>query len=190
MWSDRLQGRRPREVLSSSSSSTSSSSSSSCRSSPSSILQPIPRRPRTMDEVWNNISHCPNQRAQPTTGGLILQDFLAVPVFPNQIAAATPALLHPPPTILSLNPTGNDFAQTPEPNNRNDDPAAVLCFRDNTWLPEKHQAYTRELEDEVRILGAENATLKEQLNELKTAMAASVQKPAKKKLHRALTAPF
>lgn len=139
MWSDRLQGRRPREVLSSSSSSTSSSSSSSCRSSPSSILQPIPRRPRTMDEVWNNISHCPNQRAQPTTGGLILQDFLAVPVFPNQIAAATPALLHPPLTILSLNPTGNDFAQTPEPNNRNDDPAAVLCFRDNTWLPEKHQ---------------------------------------------------
>ncbi|XP_047974470.1 protein FD-like [Salvia hispanica] len=196
----------------------SSSASASTSTSASSSSSPYLRHPKTMEEVWKDITFAASDlHLNPSSPrGVILQDFFSKAPPPSSAPShASPP--PPPPTMLTL--SSDHFGTLLfQPHHRHpaafdavvpDDTAAAGKKRfpdfDRSSGDRRHkrmiknresaarsrarkQAYTNELELEVAHLLEENAKLRKQQEKFYREAAAEHQK--RKPLHRTSTAPF
>ncbi|KAL1569778.1 protein FD-like [Salvia divinorum] len=92
---------------SSASASASTSTSTSASASSSSSPSPYLRHPKTMEEVWKDITFAASDlHLNPSPRGVILQDFFSKDPPPSSAPSASPP--PPPPTMLTLSSAGAD----------------------------------------------------------------------------------
>ncbi|XP_042023607.1 protein FD-like [Salvia splendens] len=196
----------------SSSASASASASTSASSSPSPYLH----HPKTMEEVWKDITFAASDlHLNPSSPrGLILQDFFSKAPPPSSVPShASPP--PPPPTMLTLSSSAaaallfqphchpaaldavvpDDSAagkkRFPDFERNSGDRRHKRMIKNRESAARsraRKQAYTNELELEVAHLLEENAKLRKQQEKFYREAAAEHQK--RKPLHRTSTAPF